>query len=147
MATKEASKNAGRVVTYPPQAAEDDEQDNGFGSLNVHSIGNAILRQAAEANEELRKNMTANINEFMRSGATLRRGGATLPQGGSLGALGRHGATLPSRHGRLYQTGINKKLAQFEKTFGKFKEYVAPRFDKDGKELAADDSGEEMELS
>ena len=70
---------------------------------------------------------TANMSEFMRSGATLHRGGAKLPQGGSLGALGRHGATLPSRHGRLYQTGINKKLAQFEKNFGKFKGYVAPR--------------------
>ena len=121
----------------------------------MHSIGNAILRQAAEANEELRKNMTANISEFMRSGATLHRGGATLPQGGSLGALGRHGATLPSQHGRLYQTGINKKLAQFEKTFGKFKGYVAPRvieqeakddgrqYDRDGILLPPDDSGED----
>lgn len=129
MDTKTATKvpELRPVVTYPPRAAEGNEQDHGFGSLNVHSIGNAILRQAAEANEELRKNMTANISEFMRSGATLHRGGATLPQGGSLGALGRHGATLPSRHGRLYQTGINKKLAQFEKSFGKFKGYVAPR--------------------
>ena len=126
-ATKEATKNAVPVVTYPRRATDGNEQDHGFGSLNVHSIGNANLRQAAEANEELCKNMTANISEFMRSGATLHRGGATLPQGGSLGALGRHGATLPSRHGRLYQTGINKKLAQFEKSFGKFKGYVAPR--------------------
>ena len=86
----------GPVVTNPTRAAEGKEQDNGFGSLNVHSIGNAILRQAAEANEELRKNMTANISDFMRSGATLHRGGATLPQCGSLGALGRHGATLLS---------------------------------------------------
>ena len=108
MASK-GEKVPDRVVTYPRRATDGNEQDHGFGSLNVHSIGNAILRQAAEANEELRKNMTANISEFMRSGATLHRGGATLPQGGSLGALGRHGATLPSRHGRLYQTGINEK--------------------------------------
>ena len=137
MASKTASKvrDLGPVVTYPTNVRgrlpqdhiSDIRQDNGFGSLNVHSIGNAILRQAAEANEDLRKNMTFNISEFMRSGATLHRGGATLPQGGSLGALGRHGATLPSQYGRLYQTGINKKLAQFEKSFGKFKGYVAPR--------------------
>ena len=147
-ATKEATKKGVPVVTYPTRATDGNEQDHGFGSLNVHSIGNAILRQAAEANEELRKNMTANISEFMRSGATLHRGGATLPQGGSLGALGRHGATLPSRHGRLYQTGINKKLAQLEKSFGKSKGYVAPRViqqnggrerDNDGNLLPPDD--------
>ena len=115
-ATKEASKNAGGVVTRPTNVGADIPEgqranirrDHGFGSLNVRSIGNAILRQAAEANEELRKNMAANISEFMRNGATLHRGMATLPQGDSLGALGRHGATLPSQYGRLYQTGITK---------------------------------------
>ena len=119
MATRTATKINERrpPVTYstkfqgalPQGHISDIRQDHGFGSLIVHSIGNAILRQAAQANDVLRNNMTANLSEFMRSGATLHRGGATLPQGGSLGALGRHGATLPSQHGRLYQTGINKK--------------------------------------
>ena len=144
MATKVETKTDGRVVTFPTIVAEGKKQDHDFGSLNVHSIGNAILRQAAEANEELRKNTTANISEFMRSGATLHRRGATLPQGGSLGALGRHGATLPSQYGRLYQTGINKKLAQFEKIFGKFKGYVAPRVIEQAGEGNNDDMDDDL---
>ena len=79
--TATKTKKLGPVVTYPTKVQgalphgqrADIWQDHGFGSLNVLSVGNAILRQEAQANDELRNHMTANLSEFLRSGATLHR--------------------------------------------------------------------------